>query len=133
MILQAGTQKCRPQHEICRYGSNTLENNKTCACAQRTSQCCSTESLQGYPKGLKLGAFHAAAAPVLFAHAAVTVATQYHRVPKFSPYGSVCCACAQRPGWPRACHSGLLAASHCKQCSALTSPSLHAHAEVTKT
>jgi hypothetical protein len=25
----------------------------------------------------------------------------YCRVPKFSPYGSVCCACAQRPGLPR--------------------------------
>ena len=35
----------------------------------------------------------------------------YHRVPTFSPYGSVCCECAQRPGLP-----GLLA-----------------HAEVTKT
>ena len=22
----------------------------------------------------------------------------YRRVPKFSPYGSVCCACTQRPG-----------------------------------
>jgi hypothetical protein len=30
----------------------------------------------------------------------------YRRVPKFSPYGSVCCACAQRPVLPRACHSG---------------------------
>ena len=30
----------------------------------------------------------------------------YRRVPKFSPYGSVRCACAQRPGVPRACHSG---------------------------
>ena len=28
------------------------------------------------------------------------------QVRKFSPYGSVCCACAQRPGLPRACHSG---------------------------
>ncbi len=27
-------------------------------------------------------------------------------VPKFSTYGSVCCACAQRPGLPRARHSG---------------------------
>ncbi len=25
----------------------------------------------------------------------------YHQVPKFSPYGSVCYACAQRPGLPR--------------------------------
>jgi hypothetical protein len=25
----------------------------------------------------------------------------YYRVPKFSPYDSVCCACAQRPGLPR--------------------------------
>ncbi len=31
---------------------------------------------------------------------------RYHRVPMLSPYGSVCCACAQRPGLPRACHSG---------------------------
>ena len=50
--------------------------------------------------------------------------------PKFSPYGSVCCACTQRSGLPRACHSGKLArfALHCdcKQCSALTMPSLHA-------
>ncbi len=30
----------------------------------------------------------------------------YHRVHKFWTYGSVCCACAQRPGLPRACHSG---------------------------
>jgi hypothetical protein len=30
----------------------------------------------------------------------------YHRLPKFWTYGSVCCACAQRPGLPRACHSG---------------------------
>ena len=30
----------------------------------------------------------------------------YHRVPKFWTYGSVCCACTQRPGLPRACHSG---------------------------
>jgi hypothetical protein len=27
-------------------------------------------------------------------------------VPRFWTYGSVCCACAQRPGLPRACHSG---------------------------
>ena len=27
-------------------------------------------------------------------------------VPKLWTYGSVCCACAQRPGLPRACHSG---------------------------
>ena len=33
----------------------------------------------------------------------------YRRVPKFWTHGSVCCACAQRPGLPRACHSGLLA------------------------
>jgi hypothetical protein len=33
----------------------------------------------------------------------------YRRVTKFSPYGSVCCTCAQRPGLPRACHSGKLA------------------------
>ena len=26
------------------------------------------------------------------------------RVSKFSPYGSVCYSCAQRPGLPRACH-----------------------------
>jgi hypothetical protein len=26
----------------------------------------------------------------------------YRQVPKCSPYGSVCCACAQRPGLPRA-------------------------------
>jgi hypothetical protein len=31
---------------------------------------------------------------------------QYHRVPKFSPNGSVCCACAQRPGLPRASRFG---------------------------
>ena len=31
---------------------------------------------------------------------------EYRRVPTFSPYGSVCCACAQRTGLPRACHSG---------------------------
>ncbi len=30
----------------------------------------------------------------------------YRQVPKFWTYGSVCCACAQRPGLPRACHSG---------------------------
>ncbi len=42
----------------------------------------------------------------LFAHAVATVQIsdsfyrQYRRVPKFSPYGSVCCACAQRPGFP---------------------------------
>ena len=30
----------------------------------------------------------------------------YNRVPKFWTHGSVCCACAQRPGLPRACHSG---------------------------
>jgi hypothetical protein len=29
-----------------------------------------------------------------------------HRVPKCWTYGSVCCACAQRPSLPRACHSG---------------------------
>ncbi len=48
----------------------------------------------------------------------------YREVPKFSPYGSMCCACAQRPasGLPRACHSGFCRspASHCKQCSAPT-------------
>jgi hypothetical protein len=33
----------------------------------------------------------------------------YRQVPKFWTYGSVCCECAQRPGLPRACHSGLLA------------------------
>ena len=31
---------------------------------------------------------------------------RHHRIRTFSPYGSVCCACAQRPGLPRACHSG---------------------------
>ncbi len=30
----------------------------------------------------------------------------YPRVPKFWNDDSVCCACAQRPGLPRACHSG---------------------------
>ncbi len=30
----------------------------------------------------------------------------YRWAPKFLSYGSVCCACAQRPGLPRACHSG---------------------------
>ena len=30
---------------------------------------------------------------------------QYRGIPKFWTYGSVCCACAQRPGLPRACHS----------------------------
>ena len=30
----------------------------------------------------------------------------YRGVLKFSPQGSVRCACAQRPGLPRACHSG---------------------------
>ncbi len=30
----------------------------------------------------------------------------YRRAPKFWTHGSVCCACAQRPGLPRACHSG---------------------------
>jgi hypothetical protein len=29
-------------------------------------------------------------------------AFEYRRVPKFWTYGSVCCACAQRPGLPRA-------------------------------
>jgi hypothetical protein len=29
-------------------------------------------------------------------------APRYRRVPTFSPYGSVCCACAQRPDLPRA-------------------------------
>ncbi len=33
-------------------------------------------------------------------------ALRCRRVPKFSTYGSVCSACAQRPGLPRACHSG---------------------------
>ncbi len=37
------------------------------------------------------------------------ITPSYRRVPKCSPYGSVCCACAQRPGLPRACHSGELA------------------------
>ncbi len=47
------------------------------------------------------------AVPVLLAqHTAIC----YRGVPKFSPYGSVCCACAQRPGLPRACYSGKLAA-----------------------
>jgi hypothetical protein len=33
-----------------------------------------------------------------------------HRgVPTFWTYGSVCCACAQRLGLPRVCHSALLA------------------------
>ena len=49
------------------------------------------------------------------------------RVPKFWTYGSVCCACAQRPGLPCARVTPASSpASHCKQCSALTSPSLHA-------
>ncbi len=40
----------------------------------------------------------------------------YRRVPKFSPYGSVRCACAQRP----ACVTPVSSpAEHCKQCSAL--------------
>ena len=34
----------------------------------------------------------------------VTTAYRYRRVPKFWTYGLVCCACAQRPGLPRACH-----------------------------
>ncbi len=50
----------------------------------------------------------------------------YRRVPKFSPYGSVCCACAQRPGCRARVTPASSPASHCKQCSALTSPSLYA-------
>ncbi len=53
----------------------------------------------------------------------------YRRVPKFSPYGSVCCACAQRPGLPCACHSVRLARLHSTRTAA---PVLLAHAEVTK-
>jgi hypothetical protein len=34
---------------------------------------------------------------------------EYRRVHKFSPYGSVCCACAERPDLPRACHFSKLA------------------------
>ncbi len=47
------------------------------------------------------------AAPVLFAYAIVTTRvigagkTHYRQVPKFWTHGSVCCACAQRPGLPR--------------------------------
>ncbi len=39
---------------------------------------------------------------------AIGVAFVYHRVPKFSPYGSVCCACAQRPGLPPQSFSRML-------------------------
>ena len=35
-----------------------------------------------------------------------TCFVQYHRVPKFWTHGSVCCACAQRPGLPCAWYSG---------------------------
>ena len=35
-----------------------------------------------------------------------TIVVCYCRAPKFSPYGSVCCACAHKPDLPRACHSG---------------------------
>ncbi len=55
--------------------------------------------------------FTLAAAAVLFPHAVVTavkrgIKDKYTRVPKFWTHGSVCCACAQRPGMPRGCHSG---------------------------
>ena len=49
---------------------------------------------------------------------------QVIRVPKCCTHGSVCCACAQRPGLPQAPASSL--ASHCKRGKALTSPALHA-------
>jgi hypothetical protein len=42
----------------------------------------------------------------LFGSVALLLSFICRRVPKFPPYGSVCCACAQRPGLPRACHSG---------------------------
>ena len=35
-------------------------------------------------------------------HYRVCVDWRNRRMPKFSPYGSVCCACAQKPGFPRA-------------------------------
>ena len=34
------------------------------------------------------------------------ITPRYRRVPKFWTHDSACCACAQRPGLPRACHSG---------------------------
>ena len=67
----------------------------------------------------------------------------YHWVPKFSPYGSVCCACAQVPGLPRVCHSGYLAClslqassaqrSRCLRSTRAAVPVLLAHAEGTIT
>ncbi len=51
--------------------------------------------------------------------------SNYHRVPKFSPYGKRACACAQRPGLPQACWLRL-ARLPCKQGAALTSPARHA-------
>ena len=37
----------------------------------------------------------------------------YHGVPKFSPYGSVCCACYQRPGLTRQSFSRMLRSQKC--------------------
>ena len=44
----------------------------------------------------------------LFDPRALRVMCCYRRVPKFWTYGSVCCACAQRPGLPRQAFSRTL-------------------------
>jgi hypothetical protein len=54
---------------------------------------------------------------------AAAASARNHRVTKFSPNGSVCCACAQRPGLRARVNPASSPASHCKQCSVLTSPS----------
>ncbi len=60
-----------------------------------------------------------AAAQVLF-H---TLLLLYRRVPKFSPYGLVCYACAQRPGLPRQSFSHTLWSQYLK----ITHPPLLSH------
>jgi hypothetical protein len=51
---------------------------------------------------------------------------RYRRVHKRSPYGLVCCTCAQGLTCRARVTRASSPASHCKQCSALTSPALHA-------
>ena len=75
----------------------------TTACAKRTGAAASAECRRHEPAS----PFHACAESYLgslvdstpFVHTGC-------RQAKFRTYGTVCCACAQRPGLPRTCHSG---------------------------
>ena len=80
---------------------------RVCSCTQRTGTAVRESLQRDCPVGLTSPAFHTcgSASPFrarcchsiqkLYTHHPILHSDWYRRVPKFSPYGSVCCACAE--------------------------------------